>query len=351
MQLPGGRFLNNPATRSMVTTPLTDPLSTGRNIRQCLRATELMFNMHLQPPTVPSLKRKSFGDISEQLPKRQAITSPIESQAYPAARSFGSHGVSQTQHQLQPQSQLQIPPHLQHQPPPSSVPQLQPQLQSLPVNIQPRPAPNGFAASPPTSSPNVSTSTPSGTGRKRGRPSKADREAWARANATQTTSYAPITPAPIAPQPVPTKTQSTYSPSPVGPSAYQISSTAPASDPKSKRKGGRPSAGDQQQQRSESVPRSIQPTASPDTRDHRSRSDDQTEPEREEGWRERASQTGQRTPGEHPGPVPLEPPRLQGSALNRHSGSPFAASALREVIGQTIEHGRNEGHPPLANKA
>jgi hypothetical protein len=276
--------------------------------------------------------------------------SPIEPQAYPAARSFGSHVVSQTQHLLQPQSQLQIPPHLQHQPPPSSLPQLQPQPQAQPVNIQPRPAPNGFATSPSTSSPKVSTSTPSGTGRKRGRPSKADREAWARANATQPTSYAPITPAPIAPQPAPTKTPSTYSPSPIGPPAYQISTNAPASDPKPKRKGGRPSAADQQQ-RSESVPRSIQPMASPETRDHQNISDHQTEPEREEDWRERAGLTGQRTPGEHPGPIPLEPPVHQGSSLDRHSGSPFAASALREVIGPAMEHARNEGHAPLANQA
>lgn len=320
----------------------------GRNIRQCHRATELMFNMHLPPPAVPSLKRKSFGDISEQLPKRQAIMSPTEPQAYPTSRSFGSHGVSQTQHQLQPQSQLQLPPHLQHQPPPSSsLPQLQPQLQAQPVNIQPRPAPNGFAASPSTSSPKVSTSTPSGTGRKRGRPSKADREAWARANASQTTTYAPITPAPIAPQPVPARPQSTYSPSPVGPPAYQISSSAPASDQKSKRKGGRPSAAEEQQ-RSESIPRSIQPMASPDTGDQQNIGDNQNEPEREEEWRERASQTaGKRTPGEHPGPVPLEPPVLRDSALDRHSGLPFAASALREVV----EHARNEGHAPLANQA
>ncbi|OIW33888.1 hypothetical protein CONLIGDRAFT_640965 [Coniochaeta ligniaria NRRL 30616] len=322
----------------------------GRNIRQCLRATELMFNMQLQPPAVPSLKRKSLGDISEQLPKRQAIMSPIEPQAYPAARSFGSHGVSQTQHQLQPQTQLQIPPHLQHQPPPSSLAQLQPQPQAQPVNIQPRPAPNGFAASPSTSSPKVSTSTPSSTGRKRGRPSKADREAWARANATQTTSYAPITPAPIAPQPIPAKPQSTYSPSPVGPPAYQISSTAPASDPKPKSKVGRPSAADQQP-RSESVPRSIQPMASPDTRGHQIINDPQAEPEREDDWRERASQTGQKTTGEHPGPIPLEPPVFQGSAIGPHSGSPFAASALREVIGPAMEQARNEGHAPLANQA
>lgn len=270
--------------------------------------------------------------------------SPSEPQGHPASRSFGSHGVSQTQHQVQ----LQIPPHLQHQPPPPpSLPQLQPQPQAQPVNIQPRPAPNGFAASPSTSSPKVST-TPTGTGRKRGRPSRADREAWARAKTTQSSSYAPITPAPIAPQPAPVQTQTTYSPSPVGPPAYQISSTAPASDPKPKSKAGRPSGVDHQQ-RSESVPRSIQPIASPDTRDHHDVRGQQSKSEKEEDWRERASQTGQTA--KHPSPIPMEPPVHQGSPLDRHSGSPFAASALREVIGPAMEHTRNEGHPPVANQA
>lgn len=305
--------------------------------------------MHLQPPTVPSLKRKSFGDITEQLPKRQAIISPSEAQIHPAPRSFGTQGVGQTQHQLQPQSQLQIPPHLQHQPPPPSLPQLQPQPQAQPVNIQPKPASNGFATSPSSSSPKASAGTHTGTGRKRGRPSKADREAWARANAPQPTTYAPITPAPIAPQPAPAQPQSTYSPSPVVPPAYQISSTAPASDPKPKKKGGRPSAADQQQRSEESVPRSIQPVASPDTRNHHDVNEQQTTSEKEEDWRERASQTAQ--VGRHPSPIPMEPSVHQGSTLHRRSGSPFASSALREVISPAIEQARIEGHPPMANPA
>jgi len=329
---------------------INPPFFVGRNIRQCLRAAELMFNMQLQPPTLPSLKRKSFGDISEQLPKRQAILSPSDPQTYSASRSFGAHLAGQTQHQLQQQSQLQIPPHLQHQPPPPSLPQLQPQPQVQPVNIQPRPAPNGFAASPSTSSPRAAASTPTGTGRKRGRPSKADREAWARANAAQQTSYAPITPAPIAPQPAPTATHSTYSPSPVGQPAYQISSVAPASDPKPKKRGGQPGAADQQQ-RSESVPRSVQPIVSPDARDHHNISDQHSKAEKEEDWRERANQTEQRTPRTYPSPNRAEPAVQQSSAVDRHPGSPYAASALREVLDPTMEHSRNEGQPTVANQA
>lgn len=339
---------NSPATCYPYHDPSDSaPLSAGRNLRQCHQATEVMFNMHLQPPTVPSLKRKSFGDISEQLPKRQAIMSPIEPQAYATSRSFGSHGVGQTHPQLQPQPQVQ--PH--HQPyqaaPLHSLPQLQPQPPVPPINIQPRPAPNGITAAPTTSSPTVLTSTPTGTGRKRGRPSKADKEAWARANAAQQTGYAPITPAPIAPQPASTQSQPTYSPSPVGQPAYQISSTAPASDTRPKKRG-RPSTADKR--RSESVPRSIQPIVSADS--HKDLAEQDTKSEKEEqDWVDRAGHGVQRTPGDHPVPTPLEPPIHQSSTFNRHSGSPFAPGALREGVGPVMEHARNEGQAVAANQS
>ena len=282
--------------------------------------------------------------------------SPTEPHTYLASRSFGSHGINQTHPQAQ--QSLQIPPRHQQQLPPTpththSQPQVQllPQPQGQPVNIQPRPAANGFSACPATTSPTASTSapTPTGTGRKRGRPSKADKEAWARANASQPTGYAPISPAPIAPQPAPTQTQSTYSPSPVGQPAYQISPSAPASDPRPKKKG-RPSAADKQ--RSESVPRSIQPIASSDLRDHHGTGEQDTRPEREgQDRRERAGHTGQRTPGEYQGPTPLEPPIHQSSTLNQYSGSPFAPGSLREGMNTPVEHTRIEVQLPVANHA
>ncbi|KAB5570360.1 hypothetical protein GE09DRAFT_705607 [Coniochaeta sp. 2T2.1] len=346
----------------------------GRNIRQCLRAAELMFDMHLPPPSVPSLKRKSFEDISEQLPKRQAVQSPLEVQVYPPSRSFGSHGVTPTQHQYQVQAQQQpqqllqhqshMPPHTQHAAPATALPQLQPQPQAQPVNIKPRPPPNGFAASPSTSSPivfkNTTSSTvnkittsarkPNPTGRKRGRPSKADREAWARANPAQPAGYTPITPAPLAPQPSPSQPQATsYSPIPVGAPAYQFS-TGPSSDPMPRSMGDLSSTADEQ--RYESVPRSIQPIASPETSEqHDHREEDIKEDAETQDLREAAHQTSQRTPPSNSGPIPSESHMPQTSALERHSGSPFAASALRGVIGPTMEQARNEGHPQVANQA
>jgi hypothetical protein len=325
------------------------PFFLGRNIRQCLRAAELMFNMHLPPPTVPALKRKSFGDISEQLPKRQALSSPSEPQSYAASRSFGSHPVNQPHHHLQPQSQLQIPPHLQHQPAPPSLPQLQPQAQAQPVNIQPRPAPNGFAVSPSTSSPRVSSSTLTGTGRKRGRPSKADREAWARANAPQQTAYAPITPAPIAPQPAPTASHSTYSPNSVGLSAYQFSSAAPGSYPKPKLEEGRPVT--DEERRSESVPRSVHSVVSPDAREY-SAVDHQSKSKKQEEWREEAARADQNKPGKHKSPSRMDPLAYQGPDPERPTGPAYkGVSAHAGVIGPPMEQSRHEGQPPLANHA
>ncbi|KAL1878814.1 hypothetical protein VTK73DRAFT_7467 [Phialemonium thermophilum] len=149
-------------------------LPSGRNMMQCLQAAEVMFDMRMSPPPMPVLKRKSLGDISEHLSKRQALMSPLEPQPYSAPRSFNFQSAHATQ----------------------------------PVNIQPRPAsnPNGYPlASPSAPSPTVSASNPQPpSGRKRGRPSRAQREAWARANPSPSSSgYTPITPVPIAPLPSP----------------------------------------------------------------------------------------------------------------------------------------------------
>ncbi|KAI1858311.1 uncharacterized protein JN550_012761 [Neoarthrinium moseri] len=120
-------------------------LPIGRNMYQCMGAVEKILPVHFpQPPNLSTLKRKSIGEQSDQPLKRQAIITPTEPN-YP------------------------------------------------PRNIQPRPPANGYAAVP-VSSPSVTS-----TGKKRGRPSKADKEAQARANYARSTEYAPITPAPLAP--------------------------------------------------------------------------------------------------------------------------------------------------------
>jgi hypothetical protein len=334
--------------------------------------------MHLHPPALPSLKRRSFGDIGDHVPKRQALQSPIEAQGYPASRSFGGYGVAQSHHQLQPPSQLQLQPHLHHASAPPSLPQLQPQPPPQPVNIQPRPPPNGFVSPHPTSSPTVATSTPTGptpksipssrkpnpTGRRRGRPSKADREAWARANATQPTGYAPIIPAPAAPapasvapqpslspsQPQP-QLQGAYSPGQVGASAYQVFATERSPEHGSRSIIDAPSTAPEDQ-RYESVPRSVRTVASPGTSEQHEHNDGQVRAEGEgRNIREPTVESGQRTPTGQPAFTQLEAPIQHTTTLDRHSSSPFAASALRGVIGPSMDHARSEGHPTVANQA
>lgn len=110
-------------------------------------AVEKVLPVHFPPAlNLSGLKRKSVGEVGDQPVKRQAVVTPIE-QAHP------------------------------------------------PRNIQPRPPVNGYApAASISSSPTVTS-----TGKKRGRPSKADKEAQARASFSRPTEYAPITPAPLAP--------------------------------------------------------------------------------------------------------------------------------------------------------
>ncbi|KAI1107222.1 hypothetical protein F4804DRAFT_220705 [Jackrogersella minutella] len=149
----------------------------GRNMNQCFGAVETMFQTKYAPPNLTSFKRKSLSDLVEQPAKRQAMMSPSE-----------------------------------------------PPVASTRV-IQPRPPPNGYPPAVPVSiSPPVTS-----TGKKRGRPSKADKEAQARAVYSRLTEYTPITPAPLAP--IAIQAQREYASSP----GYEISSNT--GDQKAKKRG------------------------------------------------------------------------------------------------------------------
>ncbi|KAI1777733.1 hypothetical protein F4818DRAFT_324020 [Hypoxylon cercidicola] len=121
-------------------------LPSGRNMNQCFGAVENMFQTKLPPPNLTNFKRKSLSDLIDHPAKRQAMMAPLEPPLAPARA------------------------------------------------IQPRLPPNGYpSAVPVTISPPVTS-----TGKKRGRPSKADKEAQARAVYSRL-EYPPITPAPSAP--------------------------------------------------------------------------------------------------------------------------------------------------------
>ncbi|KAI1641054.1 hypothetical protein F4809DRAFT_637178 [Biscogniauxia mediterranea] len=125
----------------------------GRNMNQCLGAVDNMFQAKFPPPNLTS-KRKSLSDLVEHSAKRQAIIAPVEPPLAPARV------------------------------------------------IQPRPPPpNGYSPAPSIGNSPAATTTMTTTGKKRGRPSKADKEAQAQARAaySRPTEYAPITPAPLAP--------------------------------------------------------------------------------------------------------------------------------------------------------
>ncbi|KAJ2899879.1 hypothetical protein MKZ38_002746 [Zalerion maritima] len=97
----------------------------GRNLGQCINATESLFERHIP---YPNLKRKPPASLVEIAPKRQAV----------------------------------------EQPRPVAIPRV----------IQPRPASNGYNPhpSPTVTAPATATATPpTATGRKRGRPSKAEK--------------------------------------------------------------------------------------------------------------------------------------------------------------------------------
>jgi hypothetical protein len=284
-------------------------------MNQCLRAAEAMFDMHFSPPVLPMLKRKSFGDINEQTPKRQAIMSPMVDQQHPQARSFGAHNTASIQ----------------------------------PISIQPRPSPNGHPApSPSISSPPVSATPPNVMPpRKRGRPSKATREVWARNKASQPGGYAPISPAPIAPSAAQSIPQQTYSPSPGATPVYQVSpGSAPEIRPK---KQTRTQAADKKQQ-TEDIPRSVQ--GSPETMD-------QNPPRTgfDYGWRDNPRGVDQKQAGGNLGPVPLEPPiqsqRPRGNHPIQIPHSPVVTAAIPRttVADPALEHARVDGLPRVTNQA
>ncbi len=157
-------------------------------MNQCLGAVENMFHVKYLSP-LANLKRKSLSDLADHPAKRQATMPPAE--------------------------------------PPIA-----------PARIQPRPPPlNGFM----TTAPINSNSGLTAAGKKRGRPSKADKEAQARASYSRSTEYAPITPAPPAPPaPALLQPQREYASS----SGYEIASSS--IDQRQNRRG-RPPAGDSAQ--------------------------------------------------------------------------------------------------------
>lgn len=161
-------------------------LPCGRNLLQVWKAAEVMFNAPLNPPPTAHfapLKRKSLGDLHEHNSKRLA-TSPIDQQPPP------------------------LPP-IMHAPQPLHA--HSPLNASRNVSIQPRPASNGYQLNSPTTAPQpITPALSQSIGRKRGRPSKADKEAQARASG----SAVPIPGAPLpslAPHPA---SQHLHAPSP-----------------------------------------------------------------------------------------------------------------------------------------
>ncbi|RWA12905.1 hypothetical protein EKO27_g2195 [Xylaria grammica] len=176
-------------------------MTIGRNMNQCVRAVDNMFQVKFPPPNIPIAsigafsKRKSLGDLNEHPTKRQAITAPTFEHALAPVRA-----------------------------------------------LQPRPlVANGY---PPVTS-ITSTPTVSTTGKKRGRPSKADKEAQARAAYSRTADFPPITPAP--PAPPPAQPQREYA----SPPGYEIASSG-AEQPSNKR--SRPTIIDSPRQASGSLP-------------------------------------------------------------------------------------------------
>ncbi len=147
---------------------------------------------HLQPPVMPPPKRKPDGsDLNEPAHKRPAI-GPVD---------------------------------------------LQPAASYHHARIQPRPSRNGYPVpAPPVPSPTVPQAT---IGRKRGRPSKADKEAQARANAHNSLSHIL---APLAPHPPPSMPRDQ---SPNAPVLYRVA--ASPMDPRPRKRGSLPLSADMTQ--------------------------------------------------------------------------------------------------------
>lgn len=182
MQLPGGEQVE-----SLVLTVLSllTLSATGRNMHQCMRAASQLLDRELQLPSLPNLKRKSVGDFSEHVPKRVASMTPIQYQPRPLP-----HPQPLPLAQPQPQPQPPQP----HQPVATSR-----AIQPRPSSDPKQPTAEGygvFQSKSPSNGYGVFQSNP--TVRKRGRPSKAEKEAQARANSA---NYPTSTPVPISPKP------------------------------------------------------------------------------------------------------------------------------------------------------
>lgn len=197
-------------------------------MHQCMRAASSMLDIELDLPSMPNLKkRKSTTDLlTEQAPKRAAsMATPIL-------------------YQPPPRPTVHTPPLPQPSP---QLPQPSPALRA--VNIQPRPALDAkqsttegysvFQSKTPSNGGGgygVFQSNP--TGRKRGRPSKAEKEAQARANSSSHVMTGPI---PISPKPAAQPAQvalvaSAVPPGGPGPS-YSTYAAAAATDSKVPRAG------------------------------------------------------------------------------------------------------------------
>lgn len=150
--------------------------ATGRNMHQCMHAASQLLDRELQLPSLPNLKRKSVSDFSEHVPKRVASMTPIQYQPRPPP-------LPQPQPLAQP-----------HQPVATSR-----AIQPRPSSDPKQPAAEGygvFQSKSPSNGYGVFQSNP--TVRKRGRPSKAEKEAQARANSI---NFPTSTPIPISPKP------------------------------------------------------------------------------------------------------------------------------------------------------
>ncbi|KAL2257950.1 hypothetical protein VTK26DRAFT_8928 [Humicola hyalothermophila] len=150
----------------------------GRNMNQCLRAAEVMFDAPMPPPVITPLKRKSLGDLPDHVTKRQALSSPGETS--PRGNPYNANVLPAVENQL--------------------------------PSIQPRP--NGYAPLAPTPSVSAAPYNPAPSSRRRGRPPKSIQNTW------QVSTYPHISPAPIAPSPAPTGTSQPHSPNLRGPPAY-----------------------------------------------------------------------------------------------------------------------------------
>lgn len=221
----------------------------GRTVNQCLQAADDMFQTTVERP---SLKRKSFGDIHDQTPKRMALATPLEPPTHATPLSLTPvvpplHSRTLTPNSAPAESLSFPPPNLSH-----------PQH----VNIQPRPLAPGTpaTAAPPSLPIPYGQLQPPPTGRRRGRPSRADKSRQLRPLLPQyLTPLAPRTrpPVPINPHPnhtggspeasIPLQTapqETSGSSEQAGSSAVSIPTSHDPGFSKSAKKRGRPSLAD-----------------------------------------------------------------------------------------------------------